>query len=113
MHVLSTTPGVPEHLSVGQPGLAGPRPVPYVFVPQCNIPEGGLVPKSLYVTEEDQEHEDQLRQWTETYQSASVLRGSPHEVRGPGLGGPAGLGVILHQGSCSRAGNEGSWARDW
>uniref|UniRef100_A0A8D1DVU7 SEC14 like lipid binding 5 n=2 Tax=Sus scrofa TaxID=9823 RepID=A0A8D1DVU7_PIG len=46
----------------------------------CNIPEGGLVPKSLYVTEEDQEHEDQLRQWTETYQSASVLRGSPHEV---------------------------------
>ncbi|KAB1251082.1 SEC14-like protein 5 [Camelus dromedarius] len=46
----------------------------------CNVPEGGLVPKSLYLTEEDQEHEDQLRQWRETYQSASVHRGAPHEV---------------------------------
>ncbi|KAF4015562.1 hypothetical protein G4228_007168 [Cervus hanglu yarkandensis] len=46
----------------------------------CNVPEGGLVPKSLYLTEEDQEHEDQLRQWRETYHSASVLRGAPHEV---------------------------------
>uniref|UniRef100_A0A452FCE7 SEC14 like lipid binding 5 n=1 Tax=Capra hircus TaxID=9925 RepID=A0A452FCE7_CAPHI len=46
----------------------------------CNVPEGGLVPKSLYLTEEDQEDEDQLRQWRETYHSASVLRGAPHEV---------------------------------
>ncbi|XP_006874960.1 PREDICTED: SEC14-like protein 5 [Chrysochloris asiatica] len=46
----------------------------------CNVPEGGLVPKSLYLTEEDYEHADQLRQWTETYHSASVLRGAPHEV---------------------------------
>ncbi|XP_045849431.1 SEC14-like protein 5 isoform X1 [Meles meles] len=46
----------------------------------CNVPEGGLVPKSLYLTEEEQEHTDQLRQWRETYQSASVLRGAPHEV---------------------------------
>ncbi|XP_037360479.1 SEC14-like protein 5 [Talpa occidentalis] len=46
----------------------------------CNVPEGGLVPKSLYLAEEEQEHADQLRQWRETYQSASVLRGAPHEV---------------------------------
>uniref|UniRef100_A0A8C2PE09 SEC14 like lipid binding 5 n=1 Tax=Capra hircus TaxID=9925 RepID=A0A8C2PE09_CAPHI len=45
----------------------------------CNVPEGGL---SLYLTEEDQEDEDQLRQWRETYHSASVLRGAPHEVLG-------------------------------
>nr|XP_054310864.1 SEC14-like protein 5 isoform X3 [Pongo pygmaeus] len=46
----------------------------------CNVPEGGLVPKSLYMTEEEQEHTDQLWQWSETYHSASVLRGAPHEV---------------------------------
>ncbi|XP_054445528.1 SEC14-like protein 5 [Pteronotus mesoamericanus] len=46
----------------------------------CNVPEGGLVPKTLYLTEEEQEHADQLHQWRETYQSASVLRGVPHEV---------------------------------
>ncbi|KAM5198671.1 SEC14-like protein 5 isoform 2-T2 [Hipposideros larvatus] len=46
----------------------------------CNVPEGGLVPKSLYLTEEEQEHADQMHQWRETYQSASVLRGAPHEV---------------------------------
>ncbi|ELK34697.1 SEC14-like protein 5 [Myotis davidii] len=46
----------------------------------CNVPEGGLVPKSLYLTEEDQEHTEQLHEWRETYQPASVLRGAPHEV---------------------------------
>ncbi|KAM5227972.1 SEC14-like protein 5 isoform 2-T2 [Ctenodactylus gundi] len=46
----------------------------------CDVPEGGLVPKSLYMTAEEQEQADQLRQWSETYHSASVLRGSPHEV---------------------------------
>ncbi|KAM4820318.1 SEC14-like protein 5 [Thomomys bottae] len=46
----------------------------------CNVPEGGLVPKSLYLTEEEQEQADQLRRWSETYHSASVLRGAPHEV---------------------------------
>ncbi|XP_029400465.1 SEC14-like protein 5 isoform X2 [Mus pahari] len=46
----------------------------------CNVPEGGMVPKSLYLTEEEQEQADQLQQWSETYHSASVLRGSPHEV---------------------------------
>ncbi|XP_035876850.1 SEC14-like protein 5 isoform X2 [Phyllostomus discolor] len=55
----------------------------------CNVPEGGLVPKSLYLTDEEQEHADQLHQWRETYQSASVLRGAPHEgshvTRWPGI----------------------------
>ncbi|XP_037056554.1 SEC14-like protein 5 [Peromyscus leucopus] len=46
----------------------------------CNVPEGGLVPKSLYLTEEEQEQADQLRQWSETYHAASVFRGTPHEV---------------------------------
>ncbi|XP_012599220.2 SEC14-like protein 5 [Microcebus murinus] len=46
----------------------------------CNVPEGGLVPKSCYLTEEEQEQADQQRQWSETYHSASVLRGAPHEV---------------------------------
>lgn len=46
----------------------------------CNVPEGGMVPKSLYLTEEEQEQADQLQQWSETYHSASVLRGTPYEV---------------------------------
>lgn len=53
---------------------------PSVSHPQCNVPEGGLVPKSLYLTEEEQGHAEQLRKWSETYHSASVLRGAPHEV---------------------------------
>uniref|UniRef100_A0A8C8GMK9 SEC14-like protein 1 n=1 Tax=Oncorhynchus tshawytscha TaxID=74940 RepID=A0A8C8GMK9_ONCTS len=44
------------------------------------IPEGGLVPKSLYRTAEELENED-ISLWTETiYQSASVFKGAPHEV---------------------------------
>jgi hypothetical protein len=39
-----------------------------------------MVPKSLYLTEEEQEQADQLQQWSETYHSASVLRGTPYEV---------------------------------
>lgn len=51
---------------------------------QCEVPEGGLVPKSLYRTAEELENED-LKLWTETiYQSASVFKGAPHEVR-PGI----------------------------
>lgn len=48
---------------------------------QCEVPEGGLVPKSMYRTPEELENED-VRLWTETiYQSASVFKGAPHEVR--------------------------------
>lgn len=47
---------------------------------QCDVPEGGLVPKSLYRTAEELESED-LKLWMETiYQSASVFKGAPHEV---------------------------------
>ncbi|NXF20003.1 S14L1 protein, partial [Rhodinocichla rosea] len=46
----------------------------------CEVPEGGLVPKSLYRTAEELENED-IKLWTETiYQSASVFKGAPHEV---------------------------------
>ncbi|KAJ8399708.1 hypothetical protein AAFF_G00408130 [Aldrovandia affinis] len=46
----------------------------------CEVPDGGLVPKSLYRTTEELENED-IRLWTETiYQSASVFKGSPHEL---------------------------------
>ncbi|XP_031417349.1 SEC14-like protein 1 isoform X3 [Clupea harengus] len=47
---------------------------------QCEIPEGGVVPKSLYRTAEEMETEE-ARMWTDTiYKSASVLKGAPHEV---------------------------------
>lgn len=47
----------------------------------CNVPEGGLVPKSLYQTEEELENPDHIRLWTETiYQSASIFKGAPHEI---------------------------------
>lgn len=46
----------------------------------CEVPEGGLVPKSLYRTAEELENED-LKLWTETiYQSSSIFKGSPHEI---------------------------------
>ncbi|KAG9350393.1 hypothetical protein JZ751_026752 [Albula glossodonta] len=46
----------------------------------CEVPEGGLVPKSLYRTAEELENEE-IRLWTETiYQSASVFKGAPHEL---------------------------------
>uniref|UniRef100_A0AAR2LZY7 SEC14 like lipid binding 1 n=1 Tax=Pygocentrus nattereri TaxID=42514 RepID=A0AAR2LZY7_PYGNA len=46
----------------------------------CEVPEGGLVPKSLYRTPEELENDD-IRLWTETiYQSASVFKGAPHEL---------------------------------
>lgn len=47
---------------------------------KCEVPDGGLVPKSLYRTAEELENED-VKLWTETiYQSASVFKGAPHEV---------------------------------
>nr|XP_033770260.1 SEC14-like protein 5 isoform X2 [Geotrypetes seraphini]XP_033770261.1 SEC14-like protein 5 isoform X2 [Geotrypetes seraphini] len=46
----------------------------------CSVPEGGLVPKFLYQTEEA-EISDHIRLWTETiYHSACVLKGAPHEI---------------------------------
>ncbi len=44
---------------------------------QCDVPEAGLVPKSLYRTAEELENEEG-KLWNETiYKSASVLKGSP------------------------------------
>ncbi|KAM9769797.1 SEC14-like protein 1 isoform 1-T1 [Menidia menidia] len=46
----------------------------------CEVPEGGLVPKSMYRTSEELDNED-VRLWTETiYQSASIFKGAPHEL---------------------------------
>ncbi|KAM3865074.1 SEC14-like protein 1 [Diretmus argenteus] len=46
----------------------------------CEVPEGGLVPKSMYRTAEELENED-VRLWTETiYQSGSIFKGAPHEL---------------------------------
>lgn len=54
---------------------------PHLLYLQCEVPEGGLVPKAMYRTAEELENED-IRLWTETiYQSASVFKGAPHEVR--------------------------------
>ncbi|XP_077130375.1 SEC14-like protein 5 [Ranitomeya variabilis] len=47
----------------------------------CNIPEGGLVPKSLYQSDDDAEMSDHIRLWTETiYHSALIYKGAPHEI---------------------------------
>ncbi|XP_073504654.1 SEC14-like protein 5 [Phyllobates terribilis] len=47
----------------------------------CNIPEGGLVPKSLYQSDDDAETSDHIRLWTETiYHSALIYKGAPHEI---------------------------------
>lgn len=66
---------------------------------QCDVPEGGLVPKSLYRTAEELESED-LKLWMETiYQSASVFKGAPHEVHthpDSGWGAPKDAGRPLH-----------------
>ncbi|XP_031722960.1 SEC14-like protein 1 isoform X2 [Anarrhichthys ocellatus] len=46
----------------------------------CEVPEGGLVPKSMYRTAEELENEE-VRLWTDTiYQSASIFKGAPHEL---------------------------------
>ncbi|KAM6957067.1 SEC14-like protein 1 [Aplochiton taeniatus] len=46
----------------------------------CEVPEGGMVPKSLYRTPEELESEE-TRLWADTiYKSASIFKGSPHEL---------------------------------
>ncbi|KAM9305205.1 SEC14-like protein 5 [Gastrophryne carolinensis] len=47
----------------------------------CNIPEGGVVPKSLYQSDDDAEMSDHIRLWTETiYHSAYIYKGAAHEI---------------------------------
>ena len=49
------------------------------YIVQCNIKDGGLVPKSLYRSLEFSEAEES---WSsEIYQTTHVSKGSPHEVR--------------------------------
>ncbi|KAG9473476.1 hypothetical protein GDO78_013590, partial [Eleutherodactylus coqui] len=47
----------------------------------CSITEGGLVPKSLYQSDDEAETSDHIRLWTETiYHSAFIYKGAPHEI---------------------------------
>ncbi|ETE57981.1 SEC14-like protein 5, partial [Ophiophagus hannah] len=61
--------------------VRAPRVFPVLWT-LCNVPEGGLVPKSLYQTDEESETADHIRLWTETiYHSANIFKGAPQEVR--------------------------------
>ncbi|XP_047428780.1 SEC14-like protein 1 [Mugil cephalus] len=46
----------------------------------CDIPEGGLVPKSLYRTEEELETEENRLLTDSIYKSASIFKGAPYEM---------------------------------
>lgn len=47
---------------------------------QCDIPEGGMVPKSLYRTAEELESEENRLLTDSIYKSASIFKGAPYEV---------------------------------
>lgn len=52
-----------------------------VLVPfQCRISEGGFVPKSMYRAEWEKADNPLLMEES-IYKTASVVKGSPHEVR--------------------------------
>ncbi|XP_034567822.1 SEC14-like protein 1 [Notolabrus celidotus] len=46
----------------------------------CDIPEGGLVPKSLYRTAEELESEENRLLTDSVYKSASIFKGAPYEM---------------------------------
>ncbi|KAJ0058380.1 hypothetical protein NL108_013885, partial [Boleophthalmus pectinirostris] len=46
----------------------------------CDIPEGGLVPKSLYRTAEELESEEYRLLTDSIYKSASIFKGAPYEM---------------------------------
>ncbi|XP_049600933.1 SEC14-like protein 1 [Syngnathus scovelli] len=46
----------------------------------CDIPDGGLVPKSLYRTAEELEMEDNGLLTESIYKSASIFKGAPYEI---------------------------------
>lgn len=48
---------------------------------QCDVPEGGLVPKSLYRTAEELESEENHLLSDSIYKSASIFKGAPYEVQ--------------------------------
>ncbi len=57
------------------------------YLLQCDVPEGGLVPKSLYYSrEEDEENKDRSPEESPfggdtLYHTAYVMKDWPHEVR--------------------------------
>lgn len=48
---------------------------------QCDIPEGGMVPKFLYRTAEELESEENSLLTDSIYKSASIFKGAPYEVQ--------------------------------
>lgn len=50
-------------------------------LPQCDIPDGGLVPKSMYRTAEELESEEHRLLTDSIYKSASIFKGAPYEVQ--------------------------------
>jgi len=53
----------------------------FIFFPlQCDIPEGGMVPKSLYRTAEELESEEHCLLTDSIYKSANIFKGAPYEV---------------------------------
>ena len=66
--------------------MAGPKISP-LSVLQCDVPEGGLVPKSLYMNRDDEDEKDKDRSPEESpfgtdslYHTAYVMKDWPHEV---------------------------------
>lgn len=57
-----------------------PPPLPPPLLLQCDIPEGGLVPKSMYRTAEELESEENRLLTDSIYKSASIFKGAPYEV---------------------------------
>lgn len=62
---------------------------------KCEVPEGGLVPKSLYRTAEEMESEENHLLTDSIYKSASIFKAAPFEVPCPGCANPPeGCGFI-------------------
>ncbi|XP_038064649.1 SEC14-like protein 1 [Patiria miniata] len=71
-----------EHIG-GLPDHIDPRFIPDFLGGECycNVPEGGLIPKTCYRSMEDLQNPDELPLCSETvYKSATVQKGLPQEV---------------------------------
>lgn len=53
----------------------------FIFLSQCDIPEGGMVPKCLYRTAEELESEENSLLTDSIYKSAGIFKGAPYEVQ--------------------------------
>lgn len=65
---------------IGIPPRHPQSPHPHPILLQCDIPEGGLVPKSMYRTAEELESEENRLLTDSIYKSASIFKGAPYEV---------------------------------